>query len=82
MIAILVTFFTSKIGQWVAIVGAALIAIVSFATWEHHRGYQQCKVEWANAEQEALDRGAKARSDAEQSVGTGGVRDPYDSDNN
>jgi len=77
-------FLFSPIGKW--IVGGAVLVALLGGIWLHgdHNGAARVQAKWDNAVQAAIERGEKARTDAESSVdrdSSGGVsNDRFDRD--
>jgi hypothetical protein len=82
---IVLAIIGSKIGRGALIGLGALFALWLWGQKKEREGYAQCKAEWAQAEQKAIERAEQARADAEShidSVPDDGLRDdPYNRDN-
>lgn len=78
---ILKFFVGTKLGRILVASAAALVALWIYGAWEHHRGYQECKVEWVAAEQATQKLGADARGRADRDV-SGGMPDKFDRNDN
>jgi hypothetical protein len=82
--AAILAFFFSPFGRYVAI-GAAVVALAG-GIWLHgdHNGASRIQGRWDAAVQATIERGEKARTDAESSIErdpAGGVsNDKYDRD--
>lgn len=76
----------SKLGIGALVSIGALIALWVYGEKKEREGYAQCKAEWAQAEQNAIDRAEKARDDAESHVDSVPDdklhNDPHNRDNN
>ena len=65
----LLTFFFTPAGRWLAIGTVTLAIVVSIYAKGHYDGAANVQRKWDAAVQAAVERGEKARSDAESDVG-------------
>jgi len=74
----MIAFFLSPLGRWLG--GAAVALVLVGGIWLHgfNKGKDHVQAKWDAAVQRAIERGEKARTDAERDVGAepaDGVRD-------
>lgn len=66
--SIILTILGSKIGRGALIGLSVLVALWMWGQKKEREGYAQCKAEWAQAEQKAIERAEQARADAESHI--------------
>lgn len=71
----MIAFIISPIGRYLAGAAVIIAALVGAYFYIKGVGYDQCKAEWAIAEQAAIERGLDARRAAERDVDSGSVSD-------
>lgn len=79
-----IVFLLSPVGRWLAIAIVAVSALVGIYGKGYFDGKANVQAKWDAAVHAAIERGTKARTDAERDVGTNpadGVRnDEFDRD--
>jgi membrane protein implicated in regulation of membrane protease activity len=78
--ALAVAYFVRPLRPYALMVAAAAIAAAGFAARVASAAKRQKQREWDDAERKSVERGERARADAERDVAAGRVRDKFDRD--
>ena len=75
-----VAYFIRPLRPYALMVAGGALAIGAFAIKVAEAAARRKQKEWDDAERKSIERGNKARRDAERSHAAGGVRDKWDRD--